>query len=705
MAGSLGSLVVEVAANVARFQSDMGRVSQIAESAMQRVAQTSAIAASALKTVGGALAGVLAVGALREFAARTIESTAALKDLAEITGSSVEHMSALRSVAQVGGRDFEAITAAMVKMTKGLSGADEETKGAAQAIQGLGINLDRFLKLDAAERMLKLAQVLGTFRESTTKTENALAIMGKTGAAQLPFLKDLADQVELTGKITAEQAEAADQYEKNLRAMSKAADDFKKSVVLSMLPALRDITTAMREAQKEGGTFTALFVGLGGLFANSTIGQRVFGIGGAAIKEAQKQAAEIKRLTDGIDANERLVNEGGPGAARAAERLEQIRAKLQQLSAQALKTTDALKASVEPFKATEKPEAPSPPKPPRPLTEGERFIQQLQRQVQLQERGRDEMLRLEAAQKGVSVAARPYINRLEEIEIRQRNIARLVEDSVRAEEQRAKVGEIVSGGNDLAKQLIQQTQLLGLNAKEQRRVTELRKLDELTLKALTGATADTALEILKLADTMRGNLIRALEDAEKAEAALTGSFAFGAKRAFDAYVENAKNAAGFAENIVTGGLQRMEDAIVNFAKTGKLSFRDVFAFMAEEFLRQQIRMTVASKGGGIFSAIASFFGSSSATQAVAAAAPLALAGGMPYVPYDGMPALLHEGERVMTKAENAGGGWGPSISVGAGQVIQVGQGVSRSEVVSAIRSENARSEARIRRLMRQGNFA
>lgn len=156
-----------------------------------------------------------------------------------------------------------------------------------------------------------------------------------------------------------------------------------------------------------------------------------------------------------------------------------------------------------------------------------------------------------------------------------------------------------------------------------------------------------------------------------------------------------------AEQLVNGSFSRMEDAIVEFAKTGKLSFSSLWSFMAEEFLRNQIRMVEKEylldsagsfKGfGSIVSSIGSWF--SGATGH---------AQGLASVPYDGYPALLHEGERVMTRAENQSSG-GASVHLDySGQTINVGQGVSRAEVHAAVAQANAASEQRIRRLVSQG---
>ena len=168
-----------------------------------------------------------------------------------------------------------------------------------------------------------------------------------------------------------------------------------------------------------------------------------------------------------------------------------------------------------------------------------------------------------------------------------------------------------------------------------------------------------------------------------------------------------------AEAIVSNSFKKMEDSVISFVKTGKLSFGDLWGSMAEDYLRELMKMAEKkmlldsagnfsmdglSKGfGSVVGAIGGMFASGGAT---------ALAGGMDYVPYDGFPAILHKGERVQTavQARSGGGAGGGSVFDYSGQTINVGQGVSRGEVHAAVLQGNAANEARIRRLIRNGNI-
>jgi lambda family phage tail tape measure protein len=76
-------------------------------------------------------------------------------------------------------------------------------------------------------------------------------------------------------------------------------------------------------------------------------------------------------------------------------------------------------------------------------------------------------------------------------------------------------------------------------------------------------------------------------------------FSTGWKRAFREYADNATNAARTAENLFRKATQGMEDAIVNFAKTGKFEWKGFVNMMLEELLRAQIQSIFAQMLGGM----------------------------------------------------------------------------------------------------------
>jgi len=88
-----------------------------------------------------------------------------------------------------------------------------------------------------------------------------------------------------------------------------------------------------------------------------------------------------------------------------------------------------------------------------------------------------------------------------------------------------------------------------------------------------------------------------LKQAAYREYQASRTWSTGWQRAFNEYVENATNAAQKAENIFKKATQGMEDALVNFAKTGKFEWKNFVEMMLEELLRAQIQTVFAQLMG------------------------------------------------------------------------------------------------------------
>lgn len=112
-----------------------------------------------------------------------------------------------------------------------------------------------------------------------------------------------------------------------------------------------------------------------------------------------------------------------------------------------------------------------------------------------------------------------------------------------------------------------------------------------------------------------------------------GDWTKGATAAWDNYLDSARNIAGQTKSLFGNAFSSMEDSIVNFAMTGKLSFADftksILADMARIATRQAASGLLGSLVGLGVSAAGSYFGGGAATSAGSTAAgysPEVLAG-------------------------------------------------------------------------------
>ncbi|VVO69209.1 phage tail tape measure protein [Pseudomonas fluorescens] len=94
----------------------------------------------------------------------------------------------------------------------------------------------------------------------------------------------------------------------------------------------------------------------------------------------------------------------------------------------------------------------------------------------------------------------------------------------------------------------------------------------------------------------------------------------GATSAFSNYLESARNIAGQTRDLFSNAFSSMEDAVVNFAMTGKLSFADFTKSILADMARIATRQASSALLSSLVGAGASYFGGGAATSAGSTAA-------------------------------------------------------------------------------------
>jgi hypothetical protein len=246
---SLGSLVVELSANVARFQSDLGRADQIAQDAAKRIDEKFGLVKNTLASFGVGLASAFTFDAIEKKIEGVIESAAGLKELSERTGATVEHLSALSGVAKLSGTDTDALAGGLQKLSKSMVDAENGGAKTTAAFAALGIGTKDLAQQKPEDVFLRIATQLAKYQDGAGKTALAQELLGKSGANLLPVLKDLADVGAYQTKVTAEQAEQALVYEQNLKRLHASTDAIFKTIGLELVPVFNAFTKALLDAQ------------------------------------------------------------------------------------------------------------------------------------------------------------------------------------------------------------------------------------------------------------------------------------------------------------------------------------------------------------------------------------------------------------------------------------------------------------------------
>lgn len=106
--------------------------------------------------------------------------------------------------------------------------------------------------------------------------------------------------------------------------------------------------------------------------------------------------------------------------------------------------------------------------------------------------------------------------------------------------------------------------------------------------------------------------------------AAQADWSLGAKSAYQDYLESANNVAAQSKSLFANAFSSMEDAIVNFAMTGKLSFADFAKSVLADMARIAVRQASSSALSGLFglasSAAGAYFGGGAQNVGSAASA-------------------------------------------------------------------------------------
>ena len=242
---------------------DVNSVTRIEITAADKTGQAFASVKRGASELQAAFAGVqssiaalgigVSVGLFSAWAKDVIAAASALDDLADATGSSVEELSKLSNIARVSGASFDQIDRAVKKLAVGLGGVDDETKNATKALQFLGVE-----SRDPAKALTEIALKLNQYADGAGKAAIATAIWGKGGADLLPVLKDIAENADIVGTVTAKQAADAEALEKSWRRLSVEGTTFKNLLLSDIVPALNAPISAFNTARKAGlGWFDA----------------------------------------------------------------------------------------------------------------------------------------------------------------------------------------------------------------------------------------------------------------------------------------------------------------------------------------------------------------------------------------------------------------------------------------------------------------
>jgi hypothetical protein len=260
-------LSIDIEARLAGLQEGLDKAATVAdrnarhiESSFNRIGN----AASMVRTVISTLGATFTVGMFVDMIKGSIDAADHLNDLSKATGISVTTLGGLGFAASQAGTDLDGVALAMGKLNVTIAKAGAGDKTAAGVFDALGIAVK-----DAAGQM-KTADVI--FAEMTTKFEGyadgpnkaalAQAAFGRSWQSIMPLMADGGEALrknigyyEQFGKVTADVAKAADEFNDTLGKLHLLTQAFATETAAKMLPTLQRIADELLRSKENSGLF------------------------------------------------------------------------------------------------------------------------------------------------------------------------------------------------------------------------------------------------------------------------------------------------------------------------------------------------------------------------------------------------------------------------------------------------------------------
>lgn len=255
---AIAKLSIDLEARLTNLEAGLKQATSLAEQSAGKM--QSAFKGLALTFTG--LAGALSLGSLKGAFDKYVDGAVSMQRLAIVTGTTTENISGLAAVAKLSGTEVDQVQGAMVRLSAGMSKANDETKGMGAAFAALQLDPAKLKTMDTADALQEVAKAFAKVEDGSSKTAIAVAIFGKAGAELLPYLKDLASTGALVSKITTEQGQAAKDYQLALKQMELAQGSVAKTIAAELVPAastfVQELARMVQQSETVRGSIGAL---------------------------------------------------------------------------------------------------------------------------------------------------------------------------------------------------------------------------------------------------------------------------------------------------------------------------------------------------------------------------------------------------------------------------------------------------------------
>ena len=589
--------------------------------------------ANTTKTIAAGI-GVAAIGSqVLSMAKSAIDAGDQLNKLAQKTGIAVEKLSELKYAGELSDVSLEALAGGVKKLAVNMNEVAAGGSGdAAAAFRAIGVSVKTATgDLRSSDDVLAdIAERFAQMEDGAGKTALAVAIFGKSGADLIPFLNlgakgldNMATEARQLGLVmTGDFAKASEEFNDNMTRLIKSVEGFKIALAGGLIQDLVKFTDALVASAKATGNLASGFMLLGGSQANDPA---------SGLVEVEKRLESLKKTREELTGS--FVGRNMPMFVAEDVKILDTQIAFAQKQKQALSELVGKAAAKAEEAANQKPKIAAPVfsggKDKDGTTKADPYAtllkqiaeknaalaleaQSTERLTQAQQFALKVMTDLQGGYLDITGAQKQALaGKLEELlandqlnqatEERRKQLERegkAAEEYFREEEKaRLVVEDYIAGNRALIERTEQRRALIGLSEREIQIVEALRQAEDEAAAARRNAFRDIADPQL-LQETLQG-INTALEQQKQQLADVTGavydyatSWEAGTRTALAGYIDEVSNAARASEQLVTKSFKGMEDALVDFVKTGKLDFRGLADSIISDMIRIQVQQSI-----------------------------------------------------------------------------------------------------------------
>lgn len=272
----IGALLVEVSANIAKYQTAMAQTQretqQMVSGVQGRLGSLDGhfkAMASGIKTTMAGVAATLTVGAFTGFIKSAINAADEIGKMAQKIGTTTEQLSALKYAGSLADVSMEQLSVGLKQLSKNSLATAAGSKEQVAAFKAMGVeirNVDGNLKSNN-DLVYELADRFAQLKDGNIKTAMSMKLFGKSGADLIPLLnsgaaglKEMREEAERLGLIIDERtAKAAEQFNDNLTRLKSSATGLSHTLAEDLLPELTRITDQLVRASQAKGGWSSIY--------------------------------------------------------------------------------------------------------------------------------------------------------------------------------------------------------------------------------------------------------------------------------------------------------------------------------------------------------------------------------------------------------------------------------------------------------------